>query len=159
DGVIGHPRELVSVQGFGEPVDTQMKGIYQDELTLGVEKLLDPTFSVGLKGTYRRLGRAIEDRCDLDYNQAENNYYSCAIVNLGSKRKYARGHFPACNGLDGDFYQCQDGAPPTPEAKRVYRGIELMARKSFSDKLWLQASYVFSSLRGNFDGAVNESSG
>ncbi len=158
-GVIGHPRAFVSVQGFAEPVDTQIKGIYQDELTLGVEKLLDPTLSVGVKGTYRRLGRAIEDRCDLDYTRAENNYFSCAIVNLGSNGKYARGDFPACNGLDGAFYQCQDGAPPTPEAKRLYRGIELMGRKSFKDKLWLQASYVYSSLRGNFDGAVNESSG
>ena len=43
-----------------------MRGIYQDELTIGVERLLDPTFSVGLRATYRRLDSAIEDRCDAD---------------------------------------------------------------------------------------------
>jgi hypothetical protein len=157
--VIGHERAFVAVTGVAEPVDSGLKGIYQDELSLGVEKLLAPTLSVGIKGTYRRVGRAIEDRCDLDYNQAENNYYGCAIVNLGSNGKYARGDFPACNGLDGKFYECQQGAPATPEASRIYRGIEISARKSFGEKLWLQTSYVYSSLRGNWDGAVYESFG
>jgi len=158
-GVIGHERPYVSVQGNAEPVDAGIKGIYQDELTVGIERLLDPTFSMGVKGTYRRLGRAIEDRCDLDYTLPENNFYSCAIINPGSSEKYARGDFQGCNGLDGAYYACQQGAPPTPEVKRVYRGIELMARKSFGEKLWLQASYVYSSLRGNWDGAVNQGSG
>ena len=36
------------------------------------------------------------------------------------------------------------------------RGIELLARKSVGEKLWLQASYVYSSLRGNVDGGVTE---
>ena len=34
--------------------------------SLGVEKAIDPTLSVGIKGTYRSLGRTVEDRCDLD---------------------------------------------------------------------------------------------
>ncbi len=157
--VIGHEKPFVSVQGFGEPVDTQLKGIYQDELTLGIEKLLDPTFSVSLKGTYRQLGRVIEDRCDLDYTVPENNFFSCAIVNLGSNSKYARGDFASCNGLDGKYYECQQGAPPTLPARRLYRGVELLGRKSLSEKLWLQASYIYSSLRGNYDGFVNQDSG
>jgi TonB-dependent receptor-like protein len=157
--VIGHERAYVSVTGFGEPVDSGLKGIYQDELTLGIEKLLDPTFSVGVKGTYRRLGGVMEDRCDLDYTKPENNYFSCAIVNPGSDGKYARGDFPACNGLDGKFYECQQGAPPIDPARRLYRGIELLGRKSFDEKLWLQASYIYSSLRGNYDGFVNQDFG
>jgi hypothetical protein len=157
--VFGYERSIVSVQGVAEPVDAGIRGIYQDELTFGVERLLDPTFSLGVKGTYRRLGRAIEDRCDLDYTLPENNYYSCAIVNPGSDSKYARGDFPTCNGLDGLFYACQPGAPPTPPVRRVYRGIEIMGRKSFTESLWLQASYVYSSLRGNWDGSVNQGSG
>ena len=31
-----------------------------------------------------------------------------------------------------------------------------MARKTLGNSLWLQASYVYSSLRGNYDGGVNE---
>jgi hypothetical protein len=158
-GVIGHERAAVLVTGFAEPVDSGIKGIYQDELTLGVEKLLDPTFSLGIKGTYRSLGRAIDDRCDLDYNQPENNFSGCAIVNLGSNGKYARGDFKSCNGLDGIYYACQDGAEATPAASRLYRGIELLGRKTFGERLWLQASYVYSSLRGNYDGEVNQDYG
>jgi hypothetical protein len=157
--VIGHEKAFVSVQGFAEPVDSGVKGIYQDELTLGIEKLLDPTFSVGVKGTYRRLGRVIEDRCDLDYTAPENNGFSCAIMNLGSDGKYARGDFAGCNGLDGQYYECQQGAPPSSPARRLYRGIELMGRKSLGEKLWLQASYVYSSLLGNYDGFVNQDFG
>ena len=85
-GVIGHERAFVSVTGFAEPVDSGLKGIYQDELTLGIEKLLDPTFSVGLKGTYRRLGRVIEDRCDLDYTAA------------GEQRLFLRDREPGIGG-------------------------------------------------------------
>ncbi len=68
----------------GEPVDPGMKAAYQDEYTLGVEKALDPTLSVGLKGTYRTLGRTVEDRCDLDPDDPANvNHNSCAIFNPG----------------------------------------------------------------------------
>ena len=34
-----------------------------------------------------------------------------------------------------------------------------MGRKSFGGRVWLQASYVYSSLRGNYDGFVNQDSG
>ena len=34
-----------------------------------------------------------------------------------------------------------------------------MARKVVAQRLWLQASYVYSSLRGNFDGGVYEALG
>jgi hypothetical protein len=132
-----------------------LKAIYQDEVTVGVEKRLDPTFSVGIKATYRRLGEAIEDRCDMDGSRAETGYNYCAIFNPGSSQPIASGALPGCNGLNGDFYACSDTSPAMGPARRLYRGIEILARKSFSDKLWLQASYVFSSLRGNYDGEVN----
>lgn len=156
--VIGHGTASLSPTG-GDLVDHGLKGIYQDELTLGFETLLDPTFAVGVKGTYRRLGRAIESRCDLDFNLPENGNSGCAIVNPGSGGKYASGDFYGCNGLDGDAEECQQGAPATPAARRLYRGIELLVRKSVADRLWLQASYVRSSLRGNYDGEVSEASG
>ena len=44
-------------------------------------------------------------------------------------------------------------------AKRVYKGIEILARESFGQYFWLQASYVYSSLRGNYDGEVNQDTG
>jgi hypothetical protein len=157
--VIGHEHPFVQGGAFTEPADPGLKGIYQDEYTLGVERLLDPTFSIGLKGTYRNLGRAIEDRCDLDYTRAENNFNTCAIMNTGGDGRYARGDFPGCNGLDGDAYECSESVPAIPKVSRIYRGIELLARKTFTQTLWAQASYVYSSLRGNYDGEVREGRG
>ena len=157
--VIGHPTAPPFVTTDNPPVDSNLGGNYQDELTLALEKLLDPTFSIALKGTYRRVGRAVEDRCDLDYNQPENNHSSCAIINPGSGGRYARGDFVACTGLNGDFNTCSFGTAATPEAKRVYRGIEILVNKTIQNVLWLQASYVYSSLEGNFDGQINENFG
>ena len=65
----------------GEPTDPGIKASYQDEFTIGVEKALDPTLSVGIKGTYRSLGRTVEDRCDLN---AEVTGNSCALMNPGA---------------------------------------------------------------------------
>jgi len=154
--VIGHENNNPSlVQGggiIGDAVDAGVGLTYQDELTLGVEHAFDPTLTVGLKGTYRRLGRAIEDRCDFETTGFYNN---CALINPGSGQRYAAGRAPACNGLDDKWHQCFETGPPTPLAKRTYRGIELVARKSVGQSFWAQASYVYSSLLGNFDGAVS----
>ena len=38
-------------------------------------------------------------------------------------------------------------------------GIEFIARKQFSNTFWAQASYLYSSLRGNYSGAIREASG
>jgi len=153
--VLKHEKALIQGGSFSEPVDSGLKGIYQDEYTLGVERLLDPSFSVALKATYRSLGRAIEDRCDLDYNRPETGFNSCGIMNPGSGGQIARGDIPGCNGLEDVFLECTETIPPTPQARRLYRGIEILARKSVSEKLWIQASYLYSSLRGNYDGGVS----
>jgi outer membrane receptor protein involved in Fe transport len=148
-----------------QPVDAGLKGMYQDEFSIGAEKALDPTLVVGIKGMYRRLGRAIEDRCDLDNSFEENLFNSCAIVNPGSGGKWASGDFPCYNGserpdADLDSAKCnEDGGVPVKEAKRIFRGIELVARKSFSQNLWAQVSYLYSSLRGNYDGAARLATG
>src|SRR5262249_45854651 len=141
------------------PVDPGLKGISQDELTIGVEKLLGTSFTLGLKATYRRLANAIEDRCDLDWNRPETNYAGCGITNPGSSGAIASGNIPGFNGLDEEFWEFTDTAPPTPAARRIYRGIELSARKDLGSRLSLQASYVYSSLRGNYDGEVSETYG
>ncbi len=134
----------------GTPIDHGVREMYQDELTLGAERLIDPTFTVGLKASYRRLGNAIEDRCDFVAPDGSNY---CAIINPGSGEAFARGAVTTCEEIYPD--SCP-GDPVSPPARRVYRGIEVLARKSFGNWAWLQASYVYSSLEGNYDGAINE---
>ncbi len=146
----------------GEPVDPGLKAPYQDEYTIGVEKALDPTLSIGLKGTYRTLGRTVEDRCDLDYNDPLAQGSTCAIFNPGSS-SVQNGGILSCdtndNPTDPNAGLCGLPAVAVGPAKRIFRGIELTARKQFSQTLWAQASYLYSTLRGNYSGAIREGDG
>ena len=144
----GEPRLDWGGGAFGVSVDTDISPPYQDELTVGVERSLGHGLTVGATGMYRRLGSAIETRCDFREG--------CALITPGSSGQFARGDAPTCNGLAGDWYECGPPGPAAPRVKRVYRGIELLARQTIGTQLWLQASYVYSSLRGNYDGGVNE---
>jgi hypothetical protein len=155
-----HGRRQGGGGAFGSAVDEGVKTWYQDELTVGIERMVVPTLTVGLKGTYRNLGRALEDRCDFDYTKPEINYAECAFINPGSNGRFASGNVPTCDQLYDapEGSQCFPTGPATPAARRLYRGTELFARQSIRDWLWLQASYVYSSLRGNYDGGVNEGS-
>ncbi|MEX1245413.1 MAG: TonB-dependent receptor [Thermoanaerobaculia bacterium] len=156
ENVIGHEEALGGGGAFGDAVDSGARGWYQDELTAGVGRMLGPTLTVGLKGTYRTLRNVLEDRCDLDYSFPETNFSQCGLVNPGSSGDIASGDIPTCNGLDFDWRQCSSTGPAVPSVSRIYRGLELLARKSIGTSLWLQASYVYSSLRGNYDGGVNQ---
>jgi TonB dependent receptor/Carboxypeptidase regulatory-like domain/TonB-dependent Receptor Plug Domain len=157
--VIGHETAFFQGGAFTEPVQPNLKGIYQDEVSAGFDMLLDPSFSVGVKGMYRNLGNTIEDRCDLDGTSPLTNFNTCAIINPGSDSALALGQVPGCNGLDGLSAGCFDSVPPIGKAKRTYWGGELVARKQFTNALWAQASVVYSSLRGNYDGEVREGRG
>jgi hypothetical protein len=153
--------ETVTIAGAGPqgvPVDSDVVSPYQDELTLGIERAFGSRLTVGLRGTYRRLGSAIENRCDLDRRAPENARSRCAIVTPGSDGAFAQGNVPTCNGLidNPDWSECGMTGVATPPARRIYRGIELLARETVGDRLWIQASYVYSSLRGNYDGGVNQ---
>ncbi len=75
---------------FGMPVDAGLKNYSQDELTVGVEKLLNPSWTLGLKGTYRSLHNAMEDRCDFDYTR-RHGLQPLLLINPGSDAKFAQG--------------------------------------------------------------------
>ncbi|HEY1252813.1 MAG TPA: TonB-dependent receptor, partial [Thermoanaerobaculia bacterium] len=174
------PRNLNRQGGaFTEPVQDNIKGIYQDEYSLGFDKAIDPTFAVGVKGTYRHLGRTIEDRCDLDSAYPEANANTCVIFNPGSDSPFATGDFHGCSGFDSEPFDnsgspgstCNSQAltpisqplPPggvynsaVPAAKRNYWSAEVVAKKQVGRSFWTQVSYIWSQLRGNYDGAARQ---
>jgi hypothetical protein len=166
-------QNFTQIGGTGEPTDPGLKASYQDEFTIGVEKAIDPTLSVSLKGTYRSLGRAVEDRCDLN---SETTGVSCAIQNPGAappgsslqtqlQNPGAAGLYGSCDGSDnptdpnaGTCTPPGQGVP-TKAAKRIFKGIELVVRKQFTNEIWAQLSYLGSTLTGTYDGAVRQSDG
>ncbi|MGA7991939.1 MAG: TonB-dependent receptor [Thermoanaerobaculia bacterium] len=149
-----------------EPFQDNLKGIYQDEFAIGFEKAFDPTFSIGMRYTYRNLGRVIEDRCDFDAGFPEGNANTCTIINPGSSSPFATGiGLHTCDGRDyidasknDPLSQCtgpQTTNVTIPAAERKFHGIELIIKKRISNVLWLQASYLYSHLYGNYDGEAS----
>jgi hypothetical protein len=147
----------------GEPIDPGMKASYQDEFTIGVEKAIDSTFSLGVKYTNRSLGRTIEDRCDLDASDPLNNFNSCALFNPGSDGPAASGQVATCNNTgnptDPTAGECTSPGVAVGDAKRKFQGFELVARKRIGEAFWAQASYLYSKLEGNYSGAIRTETG
>ncbi len=126
--------------GHVTPVDPDLKGQYVDEAIVGYEYELFSNFAVGVKGTYRDLGRIIEDMLVV----SAGDYF---IANPGSGI-----------GRDVSFYDGETTAPAT-EAKREYLGVELSGRKRFSNNYQIYTSYLWSQLEGNYDGTFQASTG
>ncbi len=119
--------------GFNDLTDPGLKGQYLREGIFGFERELVPSFAVGARYVYRDLPRVVEDfLCDNSGDYCVGNPTVDGMANLFS--------------LD---YNTQFAAP---KAQRIYRSVQLDATKRFSDNWTLLASYVYSTLKGNYDG-------
>jgi len=130
-----------SLLGGPELTDPNLKGQYIDEYLVGYEREVAPNFAVGVKGTYRKLGRVIEDMLAVPIT---GDYI---VTNPGSGI-----------GREAGFYDYVTSGV-TPAAKRVYKGVEINARKRFTSGYQFFASYVWSRLEGNYDGTFQASTG
>jgi hypothetical protein len=155
------------VQG-GELVQSGLKGMYQDEAILGFELEVARNWAVGVKGIYRALGRAIEDRCDLAVNPDLAGYFNpsspatCALVNPGQgdalgavkdptdPRCYPNGETDASGNLVASS-PCDSTQP-----RRYFRGLEVTASHRFTDNFYVLASYLYSTLEGNYSGNLSQ---
>ena len=147
----------VIFSGEGEPIDKGLKGQYVAEYILGYDVAVTSKFAVGVKGVYRSLERIIEDRF-ASFDDNGNPIY--AIGNPG------RGDFKT--GLYCSFTGCYAGLSadernalfvPVPAPKRYYKGLEISATKRLADNWQMLASYTYSKLEGNYDGAFQASTG
>jgi len=164
----------VSCQSFpnraAEPADPKLKPPTSEEFSAGFETKITDNLKVGIRGVYSRLLVAVEDRCDLQGNDAAFAFTGngCVLMNPGMGN-YGRGIFPAVTMPDGTTQQilCTNGfneeegrasvpCASLPKARRTYQGIMLTVEQRFSADTYVLASYVYSSLRGNYDGSYNE---
>lgn len=134
----GNPYSFLGGSG-ATPIDPDLKGQYVDEFLLGYDQELFTNFAVGIKGTYRNLGRIIEDMLVIE----EGEYF---IANPGS-------------GIGSTAGFLSEDEAPAPKAKRKFTGVELHAQKRFSNNYQMFASYLWSRLEGNYDGTFQVSTG
>jgi hypothetical protein len=137
----GATASVLADRGLGgaTPVDPDLKGQYIDEFLIGYEQEVRPNFSLGIKGTYRDLGRVIEDFLII----SEDHYF---IANPGE-------------GIGRNLTMYDYSEVPAPKVKREYTGVELSARGRFRGNTQLFASYLWSRLEGNYDGVFQVSTG
>jgi outer membrane receptor protein involved in Fe transport len=152
-----------TIQG-GELTQTDLKGMYQDEAILGLEYEVFKGWSFGVKGIYKKLGRVIEDRCDLLDPRVNLASYvpptaltTCALINPGDDsplQVIKDPNNPACAGPAGSTVL--SGNCPSINPSRYYRGVELTANHRFSNNFYLLASYIYSQLEGNYSGNFSQ---
>lgn len=135
------------------PVDAGLKPQTVNEFTVGIERQVGRDFSIGARGVYRAQGSVIEDGSFDD----GTTYF---LFNPGEPLPPGPGgpagntEYLACNGLGG-----APAAQCFGRARRYYRALEFTASKRFSNNWQMLASYVYSSLIGNYEGLFRNDNG
>ncbi len=131
------------------PIDPNLKPQDVREATAGFEYEIAKDLTIGARGIYRYQGWVIEDG-SFDDGQ---NYF---LFNPGRRGKgvATTTEDSACLGINGSpTAQCFGNA------RRYYRALEFTATKRFTNNYQFIASYVFSSLIGNYEGLFRNDNG
>jgi outer membrane receptor protein involved in Fe transport len=162
DGTVGDLR--------GE-VDADMDPVYQDELILGFQSMIDDKWSWGVRGIYRKLNNAIDDMeitstgviCDGEPVEAgyvmANPGEDVTIFSDTNCDGDADGYVTidtsqagwALYDADGNYV----GETGYAEPRRDYRALELIVDRAWDDRWTFNGSYTLSYARGNAEGPVN----
>jgi len=158
-----------------------LKPYTQDEAILGYQHQVvsDIAFlndwTVGIKGTYRRINKVIDDTCDTRkiYQAAQADGYDMTHWDEAGGEWSLPSGLPGCYlynpgedldialDVDGDGTPDNihvDGSALGPKAKRYYKAVTLSADKS-TDTWYVSASYTWSKLNGNYEGLVKSTNG
>jgi hypothetical protein len=126
------------------PIDPGLKPQSIGEYSGGFEYEAVKDLTIGARGIYRHMRNVIEDGSFDD----GTNYF---IFNPG-RNEPGTTERAACQGAAG--------APRCfGRAQRFYRALELTATKRFTNNYQFIASYVFSSLTGNYEGLFRNDNG
>ncbi len=140
---------LGNLGNHATPVDPGIKPQSVNEWTAGIEwgpsSIRDLAF--GFRGIYRAQDNVIEDGSFDD----GNNYF---LFNPGRRGNGETTEDAACLGING-----APSAQCFGPARRYYRALEFSATKRFSNNYQFIASYVYSSLIGNYEGLFRNDNG
>jgi hypothetical protein len=154
--MLNAPLTSIIANGFGTrnlgahatPIDAGLKPQSVNDWTAGFEHQFAGNYTFGARGIYRAQGSVIEDGSFDD----GNNYF---LFNPGEPLP------PGPGGINGntEYQACVDFHQCFGRARRFYRALEFTFNKRFADNYAFQASYVFSSLIGNYEGLFRNDNG
>lgn len=161
-----------SVGDLRGEVDADMDPVYQDEIILGYQAMIDDKWSWGVRGTYRELTNAIDDMqitsngfmCDgepievgwvmanpgepltvfTDTDCDEEGIADAWVTIDTSQAGWAR-------KVDGEYVD--DVGFPSPE--RTYKALEFMIDRAWDEDWSFNGSYTLAYSEGNTEGPVN----
>jgi hypothetical protein len=147
EGEVWDPKE-VGAQGI-EPMA-------QSELTVGFDRMIGRTWTIGIRGVARRLDSTVED---FSINQGLIEVYgldpSWAELRIGNPGTAFNGFYD----LEGDGTLDPITIPAEalgyPRPERHYYAIELRFDRRYAANWALSGSYTWSHLYGNYEGLVN----
>ncbi len=145
-------------------VDANMDPVYQDEFILGFQQQLDPSWSWGVRGIYRKLHNAIDDMgvtfngyCDTDFFMMANPGEVATVFGDTD-----------CDGVNDAWINIDTAVTgwaldnPGPlqtrgwnKPRRDYKALEFVLDRSWDNKWSLNASYTLAFSEGNAEGPVN----
>jgi hypothetical protein len=170
-----------TVRDLRGTVDQDMDPVYQDELILGFQSMLDDKWSWGVRGIYRKLNNAIDDMRILSTGIVCNGRPNRAGFVMGNPgdpltiftdtdcngpggtqgdndafvtvdlSQDGWAHFSANNG-GGTYLGFTSGFP---EPKRTYKALEFALDRAWDDRWAMSASYTLAWSKGNAEGPVN----
>jgi hypothetical protein len=172
DALAGAPESCAVAQGFysssvygrytynptgsaSTVVAPDIKSPYVDMFGGNVEYELFSDLSVGFEYQGRRQGRVIEDMSNDDGN-------TYAIANPGEGKPFDMGNGTTFDPTTASSFDAATGRAfntPFPKPERSYDGFTFSVKKNFSNHWLAQASYTYSSLRGNYAGFFRPETG
>lgn len=157
----------VSILNFGNlgnhpsPGPDGLKPQSVNEWTAGIEYQAFRDMTFGFRGIYRAQGSVIEDgsfddgNCYFLFNPGESSLQ--AVAALQRACLIDQGETPA--NADAAAAAIIAGGDIFGRARRFYRALEFTATKRFSNNYQFVASYVYSSLIGNYEGLFRNDNG
>jgi hypothetical protein len=150
DGSVPDTRSIVS---------NNLDAMYQDEIILGYEAMMNEDWSYGIKYTNRSMNGAIDDMiidhaydCGADYHP-----HQYVLGNPGKDMEVFGD--TNCDGTADGWMTFSAEDLVYPEAERKYHAVDLNVKKQW-DGVWaLSATYTWSHSYGNAEGMVKSDNG
>lgn len=158
-----------TVHDLRSEVNKDMQQVYQDELILGFQQMLNDKWSWGVNATYRKLHNAIDDmEISATGKCGPDGYIGWVMGNPGKKNTVwgdtncdgtADGWVTVDTSKEGWAMYDEDGnylgQRGWVNPKRTYTALEFQLDRAWDNKWSFNASYVLSWNRGNAEGPVN----
>ncbi len=160
-----------SVGDLRAEVDADMDPVYQDELILGFQSMINEQWSWGVRGTYRKLTNAIDDMAITSTGiMCDGEPVSNGYVMANPGRTATIFSDTDCDGENDAFVNVNTsqtgwamydgdgnylGDQPYQKPRRNYKSLELAVDRAWDNKWSMNATYTLAFNKGNAEGPVN----